>query len=135
MHRETEVIAAEEQRYRAMENATWDALTHLLDDDLVYTHSDSSSDTKAGYLALLRDGVYAYESVISTERRIVVVGSSSDVALCCGRMRMRGRLNGVPRDLDNRYLAVYVRRADGWKLSRYQPTPVGGGANAAYWRP
>jgi hypothetical protein len=106
MSHETEVLAAEERRYRAMEAGAWIEIGTLLDDELLYSHSDSSSDTKASYIDLLRQGVYAYDSVTSSERSVICVGASLDIALCCGRMRMRGRLNGSPKEIDNRYLAV-----------------------------
>lgn len=121
---EIDVSIVEDQRYRAMERSDLQQLSTLLDEELVYSHSDASRDTKESYLNRVRQGVYAYISISTLERNVKCIGSSFDVACCIGHMRMLGRLNGQPKEIDNRYLAVYVRRADGWKLLRYQPTPA-----------
>ena len=46
----------EDRRYAAMVDADLDTLDDLLADDVIYTHSDASVDTKTSYLDMLRSG-------------------------------------------------------------------------------
>ena len=46
----------EDRRYAAMVEADLDTLDDLLSDDVIYTHSDASVDTKTSYLDMLRSG-------------------------------------------------------------------------------
>lgn len=49
-----EILALEDQRYRAMVDGDLATLERLLADGLVYTHSSSAVDGKASYLESLR---------------------------------------------------------------------------------
>jgi hypothetical protein len=111
----------ERRRYEAMRQADIAVLREVLDDQLVYAHSNAATDDNASYLAKVQAGVFRYESIEIDEQSTLLL---SDVALLRGRMRARGLLNGSPVALDKRFLAV-VRNAGGqWRLLSYQPTPV-----------
>ena len=108
----------ERRRYEAMKQADIAVLREVLDDLLVYAHSNAATDDKESYLAKVQAG---YESISIDEQSTLVL---SDVALLRGRMRAVGLLNGSRLILDNRFLAV-VRNAGGqWRLLSHQPTPV-----------
>lgn len=111
----------ERRRYEAMKQADIAVLREVLDDLLVYAHSNSATDDKESYLAKVQAGYFRYESISIDEQSTLVL---SDLALLRGRMRAVGLLNGSRLMLDNRFLAV-VRNAGGqWRLLSYQPTPV-----------
>jgi Domain of unknown function (DUF4440) len=115
------IAEVERRRYEAMKQADIAVLREVLDDLLVYAHSNSATDDKESYLAKVRAGYFRYESIAIEEQSTLVL---SDVALLRGRMKARGLLNGSPLNLDNRFLAV-VRSSKGqWRLLSYQPTPV-----------
>lgn len=116
------------QRHQAMVAADVDALDALLDEALIYTHSDASRDSKASYLEKVRRGVFCYDEVTSSEDEVVVL--NADAACVIGRMHLAGRLAGMTKRFDNRYLAVWVRRNEGrWRLAAFQPTPMVAGAS------
>jgi Domain of unknown function (DUF4440) len=111
----------ERRRYEAMKQADITVLREVLDDQLVYAHSNAAVDDKESYLAKVQAGYFRYESISIEEQSIVVL---SDVALLRGRMKARGLLNGTPVNLDNRFLAVVRKSGGQWRLLSYQPTPV-----------
>lgn len=117
------ILQLQERRHRAMVDADLSALDLLLDEVLVYTHSDGSRDDKSSYLRKVGDGLMRYREVSATDQEVVSLGN---VACVVGRMRMSGWRDGVQKRLDNRFLAVWVHRPEGWRLAAFQPTPVSG---------
>jgi hypothetical protein len=111
----------ERRRYEAMKQADIAVLREVLDDLLVYAHSNSATDDKESYLAKVRAGYFRYQSISIEEQSTLVL---SDIALLRGRMRAGGFLNGSSLTLDNRFLAVVRNSGGQWRLLSYQPTPV-----------
>ena len=115
------IAEMERRRYEAMRQADIAVLREVLDDALIYAHSNTAMDDKESYLAKVQAGYFRYESIALEEQSMLVL---SDVALLRGRMRMRGLLKGSPLTLDNRFLAVVRNSGGQWRLLSYQPTPV-----------
>jgi hypothetical protein len=103
---ETEVRALEEQRYRAMLGADLATLDRLFDETLTYTHSSGVIDTKASYLAGVRDKVWEYKNIARENERVVLRGNA---ALVFCRLRIDVVVRGTPRKVDSNALAVWVR--------------------------
>ncbi len=116
---EAAVLAAEDARYRAMQDADLDALDRLCADELSYAHSSGVRDTKDEYLGKVRSGYYQYLSVEHPVERVEVVG---DTAIVVGRMTSDLVVGGTPKTIDNLALAVWVRREGDWQLLAYAPT-------------
>ena len=70
------------RRYEAMRQADIAVLREVLDDQLVYAHSNAAADDKESYLAKVQAGVFRYESIAIEEQSILLL---SDVALLRGR--------------------------------------------------
>lgn len=111
----------ENRRFRAMCDADLAALDQLLADSLVYTHSSASTDSKASYMAAFRSGKWAYHSVKRPVEDIQVFG---DCAVVTGRAEIEVSVEGKPRQLNSRYVDVWVKGADGWKMVAWQSTPI-----------
>jgi ketosteroid isomerase-like protein len=90
-----------------------DGLAALLDDELVYVHSTGNGDTKATYLEGLRSGHVVYETIETSERRIIAKESMAAVFYT---MKARVRIGADIRNLHTRILAVWNKTSDGWKL-------------------
>lgn len=98
------VLELEEQRYRAMRGGDLAALDRLLDDDLTYTHSSGVVDTKATYMAGVRDKVWEYKSITRENERVIIRGTC---ALVFCRLRIDLNVRGAPKKVDSNALAVW----------------------------
>lgn len=116
-----EIHALEDRRCQAMIDKDMKALESIYADELVYTHSNASVDDKASYLAGIKSGKFDYKSIKRPEESIRVVG---DTAIVAGRAEISVRADGTDRQLNSRYLIVWVKRGGGWQAVAWQSTPV-----------
>jgi ketosteroid isomerase-like protein len=114
-----QISALEAKRYQAMTDADTETLADLFSADLVYTHSDASSDGKQSYLDRLASGHFDYGVMEHPETSVVVHG---DCALVFGDMRGEVVIAGQKRMLNSRTLAVWGRENGNWVLLAFQPT-------------
>jgi ketosteroid isomerase-like protein len=112
-----EILRLEEARYGAMLAKDVKTLERLLDEQLVYMHSSGIADSKETYIRGLRDGVWDYQRIARTEQTVKVSG---DTALVFNRLAISIKVRGVQKELDNRALAVWVRRDGAWRLIALQ---------------
>ena len=117
------VLAAEDARYRAMQDADLAALDALCADELSYAHSSGVRDTKAEYLGKVASGYYRYHRIDHPVERVEVAG---DAAIVVGRMTADLDVDGVPKTIDNLALAVWTRASGDWRLLGYAPTRLPG---------
>ena len=110
-----DVLAAEDRRYRAMQDGDLATLDELCADALSYAHSSGTRDTKSEYLGKIGSGYYAYRRIDHPVERVEVVG---DTAIVVGRMTSDVEVQGASR------------RSTTW------PSRSGPGSRAAggYWR-
>ena len=113
----------EARRYQAMTDGEIGTLEELFSADLVYTHSDASSDSKRSYLDKLASGHFNYGVIDHPESGIVVRG---DCALVFGDMRGEVVIGGSTRVLNSKSLAVWGRENGNWALLAFQPTKYPG---------
>jgi ketosteroid isomerase-like protein len=117
---QSEIHACEDRRFQAMVGGDASALEQLLSDDLIYTHSSGSLDTKASLIDGIRTGRFAYQQIERPQEDIRVYGDSAVVA---GQARIS--LGGAnPRVLNLRYTDVWVKRPQGWQMVAWQSTPL-----------
>jgi ketosteroid isomerase-like protein len=117
-----EIAAAEQMLYRAMIAQDFGALDAILADDVVYVHSTAVAETKAGYLAGVRNGLYEYGSI---ESDAVTVEFCGDVAVQTGRSRMSVGARDQPKALINLLVTlVWKREPRGWRLWRRHATRI-----------
>ena len=116
-----DIARLEDERYATMVAKDVDALARLLHDDLVYMHSSGVADTKASYIAGIRDGVWDYRKI---ERGDQTVRMHAGVALVFNRLMIDIAVRGVAKLLNNRALAVWVRDGSSWQLIAVQSGPI-----------
>lgn len=102
---EGQIRQLEDQRYAAMLAGDVAKLDKLLDDGLTYTHSSGVVDTKASYIAGVRDKVWEYKNIARENERIVVRGGCG-LVFC--RLRIDLNVRGAPKKVDSNALAVWV---------------------------
>jgi Domain of unknown function (DUF4440) len=115
------VLAAEDRRYRAMQEADLATLDAVCADELSYAHSSGARDTKEQYLAKVRSGYYVYRRIDHPVERVAVLG---DTAIVVGRMTADLLVDGTPKTIDNLALAVWTRASGAWRLLGYAPTAL-----------
>ena len=103
----------EEQRYGAMLRADLATLDRLLDDGLTYTHSSGAVDTKASYLAGVRDKTWEYKTILRGNERVVV---RAGCALVFCRLRIELSVRGTPKKVDSNALAVWIQDGQQYRL-------------------
>ena len=118
---EEAIRALEEQRYAAMLAGDVVTLERLLDDALTYTHSNGVVDTKASYIAGVRDKVWEYKAIAREDERVVLRG---DAALVYCRLRIELLVRGTPRKVNASVLGVWVRSGAEWRLLAIHSTPA-----------
>ena len=116
---ETDVLHADDRRFEAMVQADWAALDAALADDLTYVHSTARLESKAEHLANLRAGRPRYRGIAPRERRARVHGS---VGVVSGVSEMHVENAGREQRFTVRYLAVYARTGEQWRLIAWQST-------------
>jgi ketosteroid isomerase-like protein len=118
---EAQIRELEDQRFDAALAGELDTLGSLCDDELAYTHSNGSVDSRETYLKKCADGYYVYHRVDHPIDRVIVLGS--DTAVVVGQMNAELTAGGVDKQLKNNITAVWTRRASGWKLISHASTP------------
>lgn len=111
---------ADQARYAAMLNADIGALDRLLADDLVYTHSDGSSDDKTQYLDAIRNGALTY---LGCDREVVHCMPLGDQALARGNLHLKAIYKAQSVSILIHYLAVWVKASErSWRLVAWTST-------------
>jgi uncharacterized protein (TIGR02246 family) len=119
---ETAVRAVNDQRFLAMVKGDVAALERLLADDLTYTHSNGTVETKQQFLASITAKTLEYRAI---EAEDVKVSLHGDTAILTGRAAVKVVNGGREMDLSLRFTAVYIREGGQWKLAAWQSTRLG----------
>jgi ketosteroid isomerase-like protein len=111
-----------EQRWEdALTKSDTGALAELYDDTLIYTHSSGRVDTKSTYINAINSGATRYESMKRDDIKVSVYDRTA-VVTCHWDVHILAQGNKV--DLNARYLHVYVKQKDAWKLVAHQSTRI-----------
>jgi ketosteroid isomerase-like protein len=116
-----EVSACEDRRFEAMIAKDTATLAELFADEMSYTHSNASVDTKASYLKAIEERTFDYRSADRSDTAITVIG---DTALVTGRAVIGVLARGRELTLDARYTVVWVRRDGRWQFLCWQSTSI-----------
>ena len=118
---EADLLRADERRFDAMRGGDWAALDAALADDLTYVHSTARLESKAEHIDNLRGGKPHYRGIVPRERRARVHG---DVGVVTGVSEMHVERDGKAQRFTVRYLAVYAKAGDRWRMFAWQSTRV-----------
>ncbi len=121
---ETEVDQIEDLRYTAMINRDWTAFAAILGDEFLYHQPNGNVATKASFIEQFRSGAVQLKKAERYDVKIHVYG---DTATATGSTRIDLEQNGEPRQVDLRYLNVWIKRDGRWQLvarqSAIKPAP------------
>ncbi len=116
---EADVLRADDQRFDAMRRGDWTALDAALADDLTYVHSTARLESKAEHIANLRAGKPHYRGIAPRERSARVHGG---IGVVNGVSEMHVENAGKEQRFTVRYLAVYAKIAERWRMIAWQST-------------
>lgn len=120
---ENDVRKAEEAWAAAVKASDGSALEKLLANDLVYTHSTGSVDSKSDYLTKMKAGTQKYTDLQYSGMK--VRSWNHDTAVVNSQLRMIGAANGTPFDNTVYVIHVWVKQGGSWKLVAHQTTRKG----------
>jgi ketosteroid isomerase-like protein len=115
------VAALDERRVAATVAADLASLQELLADDLVWTHANGNSDSKAEWLAKVGSGKVKYHSFVFHEKRCrefegtVVINGKGSTSVC-----HHGGIDTFKMSIT----AVYARSGQSWQLVAMQVTKI-----------
>lgn len=118
---EQAVLKLEQQWEDALIKSDAAALEKLYDDSMIYTHSSGSVDNKSAYIGNIKSGVTKYQSMKRDDIKVSVYGNTALVT-CHWEVHVLARGNKI--DTDARYIHVYVKQKDGWKMVAHQATRI-----------
>jgi len=118
---EAEVLSADDRRFEAMRKEDWPALEAVLADDLTYVHSTARLETKAEPVGNLKAGKPHYRGIAPRERKVRVHGG---VGVVNGVSEMHVENAGKEQRFTVRYLAVYAKAGNAWRMIAWQSTRV-----------
>ena len=100
--------------YQAMIKRDFAALDSLLADDGVYVHSTAVAESKAEYVAGVKEGLYEYHRIASREVKVRRYG---DVAVVDGIVEMSVSARGGVRErIQLLFVLIWAKQAGTWRL-------------------
>jgi hypothetical protein len=96
------------------------ALDRLLGEELVYTHSVGTSDTKTTFLGSLKSGKFRFKSALRDELQVRYF---STTAILHGRVALTVDVGGTEHVARNAFVTVWEKR-EAWQLVHWQSTPL-----------
>jgi ketosteroid isomerase-like protein len=102
-----------------MRKGDWAVLDAALADDLTYVHSSARLESKTEHLANLRAGKPHYRGIAPRERRARVHGT---MGIVNGVSEMHVDNAGKEQRFTVRYLAVYAKTDEQWRMLAWQST-------------
>src|SRR5262245_35001818 len=118
---EADVLRADDRRFEAMRRGDWAGLDAALADDLTYVHSTARLESKAEHVENLKAGKPHYRGIAPRERRVRLSGGTGIVT---GVSEMHVERDGKEQRFTVRYLAVYAREGEAWRMIAWQSTRV-----------
>jgi len=121
MTAEDQVLQADDRRFAAMRNEDWAAFDAVLAEELTYCHSTARLETKAEHMANLKARKPRYMDAAPRDRKARVHG---DIGLVNGICAIHVNNDGKDNKFTVRYLAVYKKSGDTWRMLAWQSTKL-----------
>jgi ketosteroid isomerase-like protein len=118
---EAQVLAADDRRFEAMRKQDWPSLEDSLANDLTYVHSTARLESKAEHVGNLKAGKPFYRGIAPRERKVRVHGG---IGVVNGVSEMHVENAGKEQRFTVRYLAVYAKAGEAWRMIAWQSTRV-----------
>lgn len=115
------ILALDKQWSDAIVKGDTATLDKLLANDLVYAHASGIVDTKASYIAKIKERKQVYKSF---EQRKPTVNVYKDSAVTFSWVRVTGTNQSGPFDDKIMLIHFWVKQNNAWRLAGHQTTRV-----------
>ena len=115
-----DILALDRRRFDAMIAADAGTLETLLHRDLKYTHSSGLVDGKESYIRGVRDKLWDYRSVTTSNETVSIHG---DTALVHCRLQIDLEVKGAPKQVNSVALSVWIKDDGRWQVVAVHSTP------------
>ena len=113
------IIELDRQRMTAMAEKDIAALTKILSDDLIYTHSSARLDTKQSLIGAMQSGSTVYTAVEPSD---VVAQDLGDTVVLTGAAAISVNSGGNPNSFRVRFTDVYANQGGQSQMVTWQST-------------
>jgi ketosteroid isomerase-like protein len=107
------LTALHQKKFEWLIGRNYDSLMSVMDDKLLYIHSNGLAETRADVMDNLRKEVISYTKSDVLESSVRMFGTS---AVITGKGVFAGKAKGTPFELNLAYTEVYVKSNGRWKL-------------------
>jgi hypothetical protein len=107
------LLSLHKKKFTWLLGLNYDSLNALMDDNILYIHSNGLTETKSDVIANLKNEVISYTKSDVTESSVRLFAST---AIITGKGVFAGLARGTPFELNLSYTEVYVRISGKWRL-------------------
>jgi ketosteroid isomerase-like protein len=117
-----DVLALDNRRVAATLAGDTAALAELFADNLLYSHSNGSIDTKESFITKLDSGEMKYRGITRHDHQIAVYPHAAIISC---RVTLEVTMAGTERTVNARATLTWVEQANGtWQFAAWQSCPV-----------
>jgi hypothetical protein len=116
---EEDLNAFEQIRYEVLIENDWPTLETLLSDEFIYNTAGGVSMTKSAFIDLMKSGAVIIRKAVRDESNVHDYG---ELAVVTGVVHVDVTVKGEDKTIHSRYLDVWIRKGQGWKLVARQAT-------------
>lgn len=121
------VLRLDQTRLTAMMAADGPALARIFSDEILFVHSDARHEGKADYIRNMIAGDTAYTDVKTSQVEAKAV--TADVIVLNGEQSMKKKLGPTWSELSLRFMSVWRRENDTWRMIAWQSLRPAGNSN------
>lgn len=107
------LLALHKKKFEWLIGRNYDSLMAVMDEKLLYIHSNGLTESRTDVMDNLRNEVISYTQSDVLESQVRIFGNS---AVITGKGSFAGKAKGTPFALNLAYTEVYVKANGKWKL-------------------
>jgi len=112
--KEQSILDLSKKKFQWMVTLNYDSLEPVLDERMVFIHSNGWSETKTEFIEDIKSGKLRYSSITVTEATARLYPGS---AVIIGRGKFNVKLDGKDLEFDLKYTEFYIQRNGKWLLA------------------
>jgi Domain of unknown function (DUF4440) len=111
---EQQILDLSKKKFHWMIEMKFDSLESVLDDRMIFIHSNGWTENKAEFIQDIKTGKLRYKSIDVLEASVRLY---STTAIIIGRGKFIVVLDGKDLQLELKYTEVYIQQNGGWLLA------------------